>query len=152
MKGDSNLYGLEAVWKWKSGRQKLSLQGEYLYLTQRGNLAESDPAGALVNSEPLKRHQDGAYVQAVYNLDRLGFGVRYDRMDLFNDKFERAGVNQSFGGKPWRLSAMTEYQFTEFSRIRAQFNHDRSDRDGRVNNEGILQLTFTIGAHGAHSF
>jgi len=152
MKGDSSLYGVEAVWKWKSGRQKLSLQGEYLYLVQNGTLTESDTAGAFVNSEPLKRHQDGAYVQAVYSLDRLGIGVRYDRMELFTDKFERSGVNQSFGSKPWRLSAMTEYQFTEFSRIRAQFNHDRSDRDGRVNNEGILQLTFTIGAHGAHSF
>ena len=73
-------------------------------------------------------------------------------MEIFADTFERSGAKQSFGGKPWRISAMTEYDFTEFSRIRAQFNHDRSDRDNRVNNEGILQLTFTIGAHGAHPF
>lgn len=152
LRGDSRLYGLEAVWKWNSGPHKLSLQGEYLYLDQRGDLGETDPGGAVVNIEPLKRHQDGAYLQAAYHFNRFGVGARYDRMEIFADTFERAGAKQSFGGKPWRISAMTEYNFTEFSRIRAQFNHDRSDRDNRVNNEGILQLTFTIGAHGAHPF
>jgi hypothetical protein len=73
-------------------------------------------------------------------------------MEIFANTFERAGTQSSFGSQPWRVSAMTEYNFTEFSRIRAQFNHDRSDRNGRVNNEGILQLTFSIGAHGAHPF
>jgi len=152
LKGDSSLYGIEAVWKWKSGKHKLTLQGEYLNLAQKGDLTENDTAGAAVNTEPLKRRQDGAYVQAVYHLDRLGIGARYDRMELFTDTFERSGAQQSFGSKPWRLSAMTEYELSEFSRIRFQFNHDRSARDGRVNNEGILQFTFTIGAHGAHAF
>jgi len=152
LRGNSALYGIEALWKWKSGRQKLTLQGEYLYLVQNGELSEIDAAGSALNVEALKRHQDGAYLQAVYHLDRFGIGARYDRMEIFSDTFERSGANQSFGGKPWRVSAMTEYNFTEFSRIRAQFNHDRSDRDGRVNNEGILQFTFTIGAHGSHAF
>lgn len=147
--GNSALYGMEAVWKWKSGHQKLSLQGEYLSLVQNGDLID---ATATVSDESLKRHQDGAYLQAVYGYNRINFGARYDRMEIFADTFERGGVQQTFGSKPWRVSAMTEYNFTEFSRIRAQFNHDRSDRDGRVNNEGILQLTLTIGAHGAHPF
>ena len=102
--------------------------------------------------ESLKRHQDGAYIQAIYGYDRWGFGARYDRMEIFADTFKQGGIQQSFDGKPWRVSAMTEYRFTEFSRIRAQFNHDRSDRSGLENNEGILQLTFAIGAHGAHPF
>lgn len=38
-----------------------------------------------------------------------------------------------------------EFNPTEFSAIRTRFTHDRSDRDGRVNNEGLLQFTFTIG-------
>jgi hypothetical protein len=152
MCGFSTLYGMEAVWKWKSGHQKLTLQGEYLYLTQGDASLSEMNGGAVVTSESFKRKQDGAYLQAVYGYDRMAFGARYDRMEIFADTFDRAGVNQSFGSKPWRVSAMTEYNFTEFSRIRAQFNHDRSDRSGQVNNEGIVQLTFTIGAHGAHSF
>ncbi|HIJ97380.1 MAG TPA: hypothetical protein HPP94_16940 [Desulfuromonadales bacterium] len=149
MRGNSSLYGLEAVWKWKSGHQKLSLQGEYLYLVQNGNLID---VTATLPDESLKRHQDGAYLQAMYHLDRWGAGVRYDRMEIFSDTFEQGGVQQTFSGKPWRLTGSLEYNPTEFSRIRAQFTHDRSDRNGLVNNEGILQFTFTIGAHGAHTF
>ena len=149
MRGDSALYGIEAVWKWKSRHQKLTLQGEYLYLVQNGNLID---ATATVADESLKRHQDGAYLQAMYHLDRWGAGVRYDRMEIFADTFERGGAQQTFNGKPWRLSGSMEYNPTEFSRIRAQLTHDRSDRNGLVNNEGILQFTFTIGAHGAHTF
>lgn len=149
MRGNSSLYGLEAVWKWKSGHQKLSLQGEYLYLVQNGNLVD---VTATVPDESLKRHQDGAYLQAMYHLNRWGAGVRYDRTELFADTFEQAGVQQTFSGKPWRLTGSLEYKPTEFSRIRAQFTHDRSDRYGLVNNEGILQFTLTIGAHSAHAF
>jgi len=149
MRGDSVLSGMEAVWKWQSGKQKLTLQGEYLYLVQNGNL--TDTAGA-VPDESLKRHQDGAYLQAIYGYDRWGVGARYDRMEIFADTFRQGGNQQSFDGKPWRASAMLEYKFNEFSRIRAQFNHDRTDRGGPENNEGILQLTFAIGAHGAHPF
>lgn len=149
MRGDSALYGIEAVWKWKSGHQKLTLQGEYLYLVQNGNLID---ATATVADESLKRHQDGAYLQAMYHLDRWGAGVRYDRMEIFADTFERGSVQQTFSGKPWRLTGSMEYNPTEFSRIRAQFTHDRSDRNGLVNNEVILQFTFSIGAHGAHTF
>lgn len=149
MRGDSALSGLEAVWKWKSGKQKLTLQAEYLHLVQNGNL--TDTAGGLPD-ESLKRHQDGGYIQAIYGCDRWGFGARYDRLEIFADTFRQGGDQQSFTGRPWRVSAMTEYRFTEYSRIRAQFNHDRSDRSGRENNEGIVQLTFAIGAHGAHPF
>lgn len=149
VRGDSTLSGLEAVWKWKSGKQKLTLQGEYLHLVQNGDL--TDTAGVLPD-ESLKRHQDGGYIQAIYGYGRWGFGARYDRMEIFADTFKQGGNQQSFDGKPWRVSAMTEYRFTEYSRIRAQFNHDRSDRSGLENNEGIVQLTFAIGAHGAHPF
>jgi hypothetical protein len=152
LRGSSTLYGMEALWKWRSGHHKLTLQGEYLYLDQQGDLSEIDISGTAVQLESLTRHQDGAYLQAVYHRDRFGVGARYDRMEIFANTFERAGTQSSFGSQPWRVSAMTEYNFTEFSRIRAQFNHDRSDRNGRVNNEGILQLTFSIGAHGAHPF
>ncbi|BCS53212.1 TonB-dependent receptor [Geobacter sp. SVR] len=152
LRGDSALYGLEAVWKWKSGQQGVTVQGEYLYLVQNGDLTTSDPSGAPVSVERLKRHQDGAYIQALYRYGRWRAGARYDRLELFDDTFRVAGVQQQFSGKPWRATGSLEFNPTEFSTIRAQYTHDRSDPGGRVNNEGILQAIFTIGAHPAHTF
>lgn len=152
LRGNSVLYGMEALWKWKSGLRKMTLQGEYLYLVQNGTLTEIDPVGAQVGTVPLQRHQDGFYLQALYGFDRWTVGTRYDRMEIFADTITRDGVQQPYSGRPWRLTGSLEYNFTEFSRLRAQFSHDRSDRGGRVNNEGILQFTFTIGAHAAHAY
>jgi hypothetical protein len=152
LRGNSTLYGMEAVWKWKEGNHGVTLQGEYLYLVQNGDLTATDPASAVVSVDRLKRHQDGAYLQALYRCGRWRVGARYDRLELFDNTFQVAGVQQQFNGKPWRTTGSLEFNPTEFSAIRAQFTHDLSDRNGRVNNEGILQFVFTIGAHPAHSF
>lgn len=147
LRGDSSLYGMEAVWKWKDGKQSVTLQGEYLYLVQNGTLTQAGSPAAL-----LQRHQDGAFIQALYRHDRWRVGARYDRLEIFDDTFKREGVQQQQNGKPWRTTGSLEFSPTEFSTIRAQYTHDRSDPGGRVNNEGILQFTFTIGAHPAHTF
>jgi hypothetical protein len=152
LRGDSSLYGMEAVWKWKEGLQGVTLQGEYLYLVQNGDLTATDPAGAFVSVDHLRRHQDGAYLQALYRYGRWRICARYDRLELFDNTFKIADVQQSFGGKPWRATGSLEFIPTEFSMIRAQFTSDHSARDGRVNDEGILQFVFTIGAHPAHTF
>ena len=53
-------------------------------------------------------------------------------------------------------TAMLEYNPSEFSRIRLQYNHNSSlydEHDEKNNkNEIILQFNYAIGAHGAHSF
>ncbi len=152
LRGNSALYGMEAVWKWKSGLHGVNLQGEYLYLVQNGDLTESAATGAAVSVHPLHRHQDGAYIQALYRYGRWRIGARYDRLELFADTFERGGVQENFSGKPWRATGSLEFNPTEFSTIRTQFTSDHSGRDARVNNEGILQFIFTIGAHPAHTF
>jgi hypothetical protein len=147
--GKSALYGMEAVWKWKpTSRETLTIQSEYLLLTQSGEVA--DPAVPSVDS--LRRQQDGFYVQGIYRKNRWGIGARYDMMDLFHDTFEQAGVQQNFGGKPHRETANLEYNPSEFTRIRLQVSHDRSDPSGRTNDEALLQFNFGIGAHAAHAF
>lgn len=152
LRGDSALYGMEALWKWKEGKQAVTLQGEYLFLNQQGDLYELDSTGSQIGSSRLQRRQDGAYLQALYQYDRWRIGARYDRMDLFSNTFTRDNIQENFSGKPWRATASLEFNPTEFTRIRTQFSHDRSARDGRVNNEGILQFIFSIGAHAAHKF
>jgi len=147
-RGDSFLYGLEAVWKWDLAPQEgVTVQGEYLIRTQRGDLQ----AGEV--SESLSRNQDGAYLQGLFQWNRRWrAGARYDRLGIFRDRVDRAGVAQAFGPAPWRATASLEYNATEFTRVRLQYTHDRSDRQDRSSDEGLLQVIFGIGAHAAHAF
>lgn len=147
--GTSTLYDTELTYKWKpSTTQSFTLQSEYLYRDQKGDLAETTSA----TSDTLKRSQDGLYVQGIYQLNRWRIGGRYDLLDLFKKDYILAGNRTDFGSRPWRVSGMLEFNPTEFSRLRLQYNHDMSARDGRANNELVLQLLFAIGAHGAHPF
>lgn len=147
--GRSALYGMEAFWKWRpDSHQALTLQSEYLFLTQHGDL--TDLAAGTV--ETLRRHQDGLYIQGMYQMNRWRVGARYDMLELFADTFKRAGVQQDLGETPWRATGAVEYNPTEFTRIRLQYSHDRTGRDGKTNNEGVLQFIFGIGAHAAHNF
>ena len=102
--------------------------------------------------DPLRRMQDGFYVQGIYRKNRWGVGARYDVLDLFYDTFKQGGVQQNFGGTPHRTTASVEFNPSEFTRIRLQLAHDLSDLSSRTNNEAILQFNFGIGAHPAHSF
>ncbi len=149
VRGDSALYGFEMVWKWKpSSQQGFILQSEYLYLSQEGDLKDF---GATI-VEPLVRRQDGFYVQANYRMNRWRIGGRYDRLALFSDAFKLAGTEQDLGSTPWRATGSLEFIPSEFSRIRLQYTHDRSARDGRENNEVIAQFIVGIGAHAGHAF
>jgi uncharacterized coiled-coil protein SlyX len=150
VRGNSVLYGMEAVWKWKpTSREALTIQSEYLLLTQSGNTIDPTTHAVI---DPLRRRQDGFYIQAIFRKNRWGVGARYDALDLFSDTFKLAGVQQNFGGTPRRETASLEYNPSEFTRIRLQLAHDLSDPSGRTNNEAILQFNFSVGAHPAHSF
>ena len=125
-----------------------TLQSEYLYLSQDGELEDF---GAAIKA-PLVRRQDGFYVQANYRMNRWRIGGRYDRLALFSDAFKLAGTEQDLGSTPWRATGSLEFIPSEFSRIRLQYTHDRSARDGRKNNEVIAQFIVGIGAHAGHAF
>ena len=55
------------------------------------------------------------------------------------------------GDNPERWSLMADYSFSEFSRIRLQYNHDDS-RGGPSDEQVTLQYIMSLGAHGAHEF
>jgi hypothetical protein len=154
VRGHSTLAGMEAVWKWKpSTTQSVIVQSEYMYLLQNGNLQALDASGNLTGTiDSLQRRQDGFYIQALYQWYRWRVGARYDMLGLFSDTFKQAGISQNLGNTPWRATASLEFNPSEFTRIRLQYTHDRSGRDGRSNDEGILQFLFGIGAHAAHTF
>ncbi|HVO67613.1 MAG TPA: hypothetical protein VMT12_14145 [Syntrophales bacterium] len=147
--GDSTLYGVEFTYKWKPSKvQGFKIQSEYLYRSQYGDLTDFN----LGLVQRLERYQDGLYIQGVYLWNRWEFGARYDTLSLFKDEYNLGGVKQDLGRRPWRASAMVDYNFSEFALLRLQYNHDESDVNGRVNHEVFLQALFTIGAHPAHQF
>ena len=85
--------------------------------------------------------------------DDAGVGIEYGipqtskRID-----FILSGTREDFGEKPWRASGMIEFNPTEYSGMRLQYNHDKSGRDGKTNHEWFLQFIMGIGAHAAHPF
>jgi len=147
--GDSTLYGLEFTCKWNPSKDRgLIVQSEYLSRKQDGDLTDTVAS----TTERLERKQDGWYAQALYKTGRWRLGARYDALDVFQDDYILSGVDQEFDKSPWRATGAVEYNPTEFSRIRLQYNHDRSSRTDETNHEVFVQLLFGIGAHAAHPF
>jgi hypothetical protein len=147
--GDSDLFDFEFVYKWKPSRTRSAIfQSEYLYRRQKGDLTDF----ASSTTDPLKRVQDGIYVQGLYQLGRWRIGARYDVLELFKHEYDLSGEQQEFGERPWRATAAVEFNPSEFSRIRLQYNRDNSAENGQINNELFLQLLLGIGAHAAHTF
>ena len=149
-KGDSTIYGFETHYKWEPSKDRsFTLQGEYMWRKQSGDLAN------FVDNtiDRLSRSQDGAYIQALYQIDKWRIGARYDRLNIFTNQFEVAGVQQSFHN-PWRFTTALEYNPSEFSRFRLQYNYDRSGGGSlaygggpETNHEIYLQMVLAIGAH-----
>jgi hypothetical protein len=147
--GTSTLYDAELTYKWKlSNLKSLIVQTEYLFRHQNGDLLSLSEL--TLNS--LKRSQDGWYIQALYQLGRWRVGARYDMLGIFTDNYDLSNSNTDFGSRPYRLTGALEFNPTEFSRIRLQYNYDQSARNDRLNNEILLQIILAIGAHGAHPF
>lgn len=140
LKGDLNVYGADLTYKWASSPYTgLLWQTEYLYLVM-------DETGSFSR---IERNQGGLYTQLIGRFSkRWRGGIRYDLLDIPGDHRQN-GIEAS-KESPWRSSAMAEVHFTEFSRLRLQFNHDESL--DKVNREVYLQFTFAIGAHGAHQW
>ena len=113
-----------------------------------------DPDDPLEESS-LDGSQDGWYLQGIWQFTRgWRVGARYDAVDSDNsgsdpDVLDEAGL-LSNGHKPERVSLMTEWVPSEFSRIRLQYNRDDSYEES--DDQLFLQYTFSIGAHGAHTF
>ena len=79
--------------------------------------------------------------------------MRYDLINK-NDVFVN-GRNMNLPESMDKYSAMIDFLPSEFSRIRLQYNYDKSlfiGNDRKPNHEIILQFNLAIGAHGAHGF
>ncbi|MBC7473169.1 MAG: hypothetical protein H7263_02670 [Candidatus Sericytochromatia bacterium] len=147
--GSSKIYAGDLTFKYFFDSYRyLSLQSEYMYRSLNGiNYSTKDNLSS--DSE-----QSGLYSQLIWRFDQLWrTGVRFDMLNK-NDIYENT-VNINSPNNLMRYSAMLEYNPTEFSRIRLQYNHDRSkyaDTNLQPVNEIFLQLNMAIGSHAAHAF
>lgn len=154
--GNTGMWGLDFVWKWapdgNAKERNFKLVAEWMQRRQDG--AMTTDLGGAVDSGAFKATQSGWYVQGVYQFDpQWRFGLRYDQLDdgRYNLAANLGGLVAPADFAPKRLSAMVDWNPSEFTRVRLQYNHDRSE-DGVSDDQIFLQYIFSLGAHGAHRF
>jgi hypothetical protein len=128
----TNLYGLDATVRWKPLRRSIyhSFIGRSeMFWSQRQQL-------------PVEQRAFGFYTSADYQLGRRWFlGGRFDR----SARSQFAKLTDQGG------SIVLTYWPSEFSQIRGQYRFT-DYAENRSANELLLQLIFSLGAHGAHPF
>ena len=128
----TQLYGADATLRWKPLRRSI-----YHSLVGRGELIWSQR-----QQFPVEQRAFGYYVSGDYQLGRRWFaGGRYDH----SDRSQFANLADKGG------AATLTYWPSEFSQIRGEYRHTRY-AEGKTSNELLMQLIFSLGAHGAHPF
>jgi hypothetical protein len=128
----TQLYGLDATLRWKPLRRSIYhsfiFRSEFIW-SQRQQI-------------PLEQRAFGFYTSADYQLGRRWFlGGRYDRSGL-----SRVADITDQGG-----SLVLTYWPSEFSQVRGQYRFTRYANNIDAN-ELLVQVQFSLGAHGAHPF
>ena len=155
--GEQSIAGLNAIYKWAPNgnprNQNFKLQFEYFDSQSDGDLLLEEET--TTETSTLNQDQSGFYAQAIYQFrPQWAAGIRYDQVDSKAtgsepDVIDEAGLNAG-GHKPERYGAMIQWAHSEYSRIRLQYNYDKSMPEGE--HEVYLQYTLSLGAHPAHQF
>ena len=154
---ETTLYGVDLTYKhYFAADHAITWQSEYIYREMDGvKYIPSDVEGTWSNVIGLVKEQSGFYTELVYQYDKyIRTGVRYSGISQNN--ITANSVSQNNPDDIYITSAMLEYNPSEFSRLRLQYNYNSSlyDEEGEKNNKNeiILQFNYAIGAHGAHAF
>ena len=157
---DTQIYGTDVYWKWKSPRAHggfpfVSWQTEVLLRRyQAGASTSVDLTGDTVpDFVPREMVTDwGAYSQVLWGF-KPGWvaGLRGDFVTGNKADYEKLyGADVSRAAR-WRISPNLTWYPSEFSKIRLQYNYDDRDLVG-VDHSVWLQFEFLLGAHAAHKF
>ncbi len=100
-----------------------------------------------------RTRQSGWYAQGVYQFTpNWRAGLRYEQLDSGTRDFGAIGSLLAVDSyRPKKATAMLDYNWSEFSRLRLQFAQDKS-MQGVTDNQVWLQYIMSLGAHGAHRF
>jgi len=148
--GDSDTWVVDGVLKWApTPRRQLKVQGEYMHRRESGVIADST---GLVLADDYRNTSSGWYLQGVYQFaPRWRVGARYDVLDSGTPSYALAPPNL-LDASPDRLSVMLDWNPSEFSRLRAQYDWDNARDDSERDRIWRIQYIYGIGAHGAHKY
>ena len=161
--GDSTTWLADFVWKWApNGNPKdrnFKLQGEYFSRQEQGDLRCDDADSANPSTcsggvgSAYRTRQSGWYAQGVYQFTpNWRAGLRYEQLDSGSRDFGVNAANLVVDSyRPKKATAMVDYAWSEFSRVRLQFAQDKS-MFGITDHQLTLQYIMSLGAHGAHKF
>lgn len=128
----SNLYGVDATLRWKPLRRSI----------YHSFIARSELIWSQRQQFPFEQRAFGMYASADYQLGRRWFlGGRFDR----SERSQLANLTDKGG------SVVVTYWPSEFSQIRGQYRFTNYAENVKAN-EFLMQLIFSLGAHGAHPF
>jgi len=128
----TNLYGFDATLRWKPLRRAI----------YRSFIARTEAVWSQRQQLPFTQRSFGMYASADYQLGRRWFvGGRYD--------YSQRPTNQNLLDRGF--STLLTYWPSEFAQIRGQFRRTQYG-EGNDANELLMQVQFSIGAHGAHPF
>lgn len=156
--GKSHLYNVELTIKhYFDSYSFLTWQSEWMHLDRKGDEYHIEGTNAI---EKVAQHikQEGYYTQLVYAYDQnIRVGARYESI-YKND--HAAGEGDALPSEPFKkYTAMAEYHFSEFSRLRLEYIHNEALYTEGVNgfesedvDTVLLSINLSIGAHGAHDF
>ena len=150
--GKDRLAIADATLKWApNGNLKdggVTVRGEYLRDSRHGGYTlPADPKpGEPLFDQPWNGTRSGAYVEAVWRLDRTWeLGYRFDKLWA-----DRSGPFAS-AFDPSRNSLELSWLNSEFSLVRLQYSRELANPFD-TDNVWTLQYQTALGAHGAHAF
>ena len=153
--GDADTWVVDGVLKWApTPRRQLKVQGEYMHRRESGSIFD---ASGILLADDFRNTQSGWYLQSVYQFaPRWRVGARYDSLDAGTPDYSFAPPDLT-AASPERVSLMLDWNPSEFSRLRAQYDWDDARDEGHGNQENTdrvwrLQYIYGIGAHGAHKY
>ena len=100
-----------------------------------------------------RTRQSGWYAQGVYQfMANWRIGLRYEQLASGTRDFGSNAANLVVDNyRPKKATAMVDYSWSEFSRMRLQYAQDQS-MAGVTDHQWSLQYIMSLGAHGAHKF
>ncbi len=150
-KGKDNLYGFSLKYTYaptgNNRETEFAFQGEYLFRDEKGKYNIED-----AGFEQYNNNSSGWYMQGTYKfMTNWKVGYRYAQMrpDKVPDALKDTLLDAK-GHKPEMHSVMAEWDNSEFSRIRLQYNNDKTNK--KNDDKIVLEYTMSFGAHGAHGF
>jgi len=128
----TSLYGIDATLRWKPLRRAI----------YHSFVARSEFIWSQRQQNPFEQRAFGMYASGEYQFKRRWFvGGRYD----WSDRAREANLTDKGG------SVILTYWPSEFSQIRGQYRFTDYAGDHKTN-ELLMQVLFSLGAHGAHPF